>query len=467
MPVSIKNITGLFQNQVFLLWILFILFINLLFLTLLSNHYHLTMIIPACTITTLIFLTVLWFFLEPIIIWGFTIIAIMYYSIFPGYSVALSAFIFVTTSVLNHIYNKRLDSLDNLDNQLLSSKKSASELAKEIFSLNMQADYLQRKISRAGIFKNTAELLCGEMNLETALNNIFKVIAQIIDKPGIIKIYLLQTDMKTLRLAAKSHAQIQDNNDSNSYDPVNKLVMEEGKSILVNDISLDTRFKTDSRSSGSIVAAPLVSGDKICGLIRIESSTANAFSQSDQKFLSYIAGISALVINNISLYEITSKMAVTDGLTGLYTHKHFMDTLNIFCGQKKRFSLIFIDIDNFKKINDTYGHGFGDQVIIKTAQIIKDSANEKDICARYGGEEFALILPDTPCCDAKERADKIRRDIESSAINIRRDKLKITISAAYGCYPHCANEAQQLLRITDGALYLAKRNGRNRIEKAL
>ncbi|GEM_PF-2230440 len=464
MASSTTSVKNLFQNSVLVLWILFILFFSLLFLTVTANYNNMVMVIPACTVALLIFITTLWFFLEPVIIWGFTIIAIVFYSVFPGFSVALSVFIFATTAAINHLYNKRQDFIDKLTDELSTIKKSTSELEKEMASLYRQTDYMHQKIDRAGLFKKTAELLSGQMSMETAIDTILNVIGEIICKNSVIRIYLLEDDMKTLRLTGKKNFS---GSDSDDYDIINTWIMENNKSIVINDIKLDTRFKSKTGTAkilSSIVAAPMISGDRISGLIRIDSPMPGAFSSVDQKFISYIAGISTLVISNIQLCELTVKLSVTDGLTGLYTHKYFMDKLLSLCAGAYPFSIIFIDVDNFKKINDTFGHAFGDHVIIKVAQIIKSHSGTESICARYGGEEFAVIMPGINTTRAKEKAQELRAIVESLSINIRRIKLKVTISASVGTYPDCARDPMELLRLTDSALYLAKRNGKNRVE---
>jgi len=121
------------------------------------------------------------------------------------------------------------------------------------------------------------------------------------------------------------------------------------------------------------------------------------------------------------------------------------------------------DIDNFKKVNDTYGHQFGDKVLNKTAHLIKTKSRSTDIPARYGGEEFCIILPETNQDNAIIVAEKIRKSVEEYTFESHEDPVKITISFGVAEYPHNALNKENLITAADKALYLSKENGKNRV----
>lgn len=190
----------------------------------------------------------------------------------------------------------------------------------------------------------------------------------------------------------------------------------------------------------------------------------------DNKFNDFLGA--ALVIQDISIeYELRRKneqlheKTIRDGLTKLYNHKYSMDVIekeinNLSLeGNKKALSLMMIDIDFFKKVNDTHGHLFGDYVLETVANILVDNVNENGYVGRFGGEEFIIILPKTGISQAYDIGEKIRKSIEKYKF---KNDLKLTVSIGI---KECENESStKLLKNADDLLYKAKQNGRNRIE---
>jgi diguanylate cyclase (GGDEF)-like protein len=171
----------------------------------------------------------------------------------------------------------------------------------------------------------------------------------------------------------------------------------------------------------------------------------------------------------ISTFESTARSAITDGLTGLYNHGFFLQALKREVQRARRhdllLSLIMLDLDDFKAINDTRGHLEGDRVLVKAAALINESLREIDIAARYGGEEFAVILPETSRSGAAVVADRIRRRIAEEFAR-RRSGPVVTLSAGVAGYPEDAGTGEEMIRRTDEALYRAKADGKNRVTLA-
>lgn len=167
----------------------------------------------------------------------------------------------------------------------------------------------------------------------------------------------------------------------------------------------------------------------------------------------------------LALYERTERSAVTDALTGLYNHGYFVQALGREMQRSRRHglrtSLLLLDLDDFKKLNDTRGHLEGDRALARAASFVRMSVREIDVAARYGGEEFAVILPETPAPGGYVVADRIRRRIEDG---FRRAKgVKTTVSGGLATFPDDAGSAEELVRLADEALYRSKRAGKNRI----
>jgi len=166
---------------------------------------------------------------------------------------------------------------------------------------------------------------------------------------------------------------------------------------------------------------------------------------------------------NVELHEIS----IRDGLTGLYNRKHLMETLDKEVSRSQRhshsFSFLVIDIDHFKKYNDTYGHLAGDEVLSRLASVFKESIRSSDYAARYGGEEFIIMLPETGPEQGVEAAERIRNKVAEQSFGGKGESIKVTISVGVACYPENGEDAQSVIRNADAALYEAKELGRNRV----
>ena len=167
-------------------------------------------------------------------------------------------------------------------------------------------------------------------------------------------------------------------------------------------------------------------------------------------------------------FEYQYKLATIDGLTELYNHRYFQDTLrkqiDIARRYNQAFSLIIIDIDFFKKFNDTYGHQAGDAVLRQVAKILKNNSRATDYVCRYGGEEMTIILPNTSAEDALFNANRICKAVAETPFHLTPvDKVNVTISLGVSTFPDNAQTPQDLIEWADKGLYYAKEHGRNQV----
>ena len=169
----------------------------------------------------------------------------------------------------------------------------------------------------------------------------------------------------------------------------------------------------------------------------------------------------------IAMYEQTERSAVTDGLTGLYNHEHLLKALKHEVLRSRRhrlqLSLVMLDIDDFKRLNDTRGHLEGDRVLMRTARLIGESLREIDVAGRYGGEEFAVMLPETARTGAHVVAERVRRRIAAA---FGRRSPAVTVSAGVASFPEDGKSVDELVERADEALYRSKRAGKNRVTLA-
>jgi diguanylate cyclase (GGDEF)-like protein len=221
----------------------------------------------------------------------------------------------------------------------------------------------------------------------------------------------------------------------------------------------------------SIGLRSLVDGPEYLGAISIARSGA-AFTREEEDLLEYLAGQAVVSIENASLHETVERQAVTDELTGLANVRAFLSTLDRELERGRRFDtplgLIMLDIDDFKRVNDDYGHPQGDEVLAQVAAVVRDQTRELDIAARYGGEELAVILPQTDAAGAELLAERMRAAIESLHVPRvgRSGTLSVTASFGVAAVPDSALDRGGLIGAADAALYAAKRAGKNRVERA-
>ncbi len=175
----------------------------------------------------------------------------------------------------------------------------------------------------------------------------------------------------------------------------------------------------------------------------------------------------SISLYNSILFDKLGKLAITDGLTNLHNHRHFQEYLEAEIKEASRYNkpltLLMIDIDHFKILNDTYGHPQGDRVLKKLSEIIMQTIRDVDFAARYGGEEFCIVLPNTDAKGANKTAERLRKNIETLTIKTDTGKnIKFTISIGISSLPEDARGKDELILHADKSLYLSKENGRNK-----
>ncbi len=212
-------------------------------------------------------------------------------------------------------------------------------------------------------------------------------------------------------------------------------------------------------------AFPLISEGEIIGCVAARS-TLDKLSKRDISYLEQLTRQSAITINRANTYAKMLQYATLDALTGLNNRRQFEVRLNQEIAtakrQKKPLCAMMIDIDFFKKVNDTYGHASGDSVLSSVASIIKEHLRESDIPSRYGGEEFAVLLPYTHIEEAQIVGERLRKAVETAPIPIDKGNINVTISM--GLAEFSSDESgEELFKRADKALYEAKESGRNRV----
>ncbi len=232
--------------------------------------------------------------------------------------------------------------------------------------------------------------------------------------------------------------------------------------------SLDPEAHPALLGQRALLAIPIASEGDTLGVIAIAKHAPGPFPAESERMLTVIASHAAVAIRNAQLYQASQQLAITDGLTGVYNRRYFQRQLESEFRRAPRFgysvALMLLDIDHFKRFNDTHGHLLGDQVLRSVGQILRDSTRETDVVARYGGEEFAVILPETTTEQALEVAKRIRKNLARHPF-WGRGQTPVQVTASIGIAASLASEIkpEELIDLSDAALYEAKHGGRDRV----
>ncbi|MFO7775844.1 MAG: sensor domain-containing diguanylate cyclase [Candidatus Hydrogenedentota bacterium] len=256
-------------------------------------------------------------------------------------------------------------------------------------------------------------------------------------------------------------------------------VLHTGAKVIVNDVQADPllqEFATELAAAeiASILVIPIVLHDENVGSLFLRAARRKgAFSDREINFCEIVAEAASNALERAHLFESIQRanerleyLAVTDGLTGLYNHRHIRERLDEEFERAQRYHLplscLLLDIDNFKQINDTWGHLQGDYILRELARRITASVRKSDIIARYGGEEFIVVLPQTGVEGAKVEADRLLRHVNSKVFEGMSDDQRVTISIGVAVLEHDKmTSGEAMIRLSDNALYEAKRLGKN------
>ncbi|MBZ5706705.1 MAG: sensor domain-containing diguanylate cyclase [Acidobacteriia bacterium] len=241
-----------------------------------------------------------------------------------------------------------------------------------------------------------------------------------------------------------------------------------GMPLIENDASHASDYIAFYVETGARMCIPLVSFGQTLGVLVLDSAQAGAFNDQDTQPLESVADIFATAIQNAHYVERVKQLAYLDGLTGIFNRRFFELRIAEEIERAKRFeagmAVIMVDIDQFKRLNDEFGHLLGDEVLRQVSSLFHQQLRKFDVVCRYGGEEFAILLAQTNPQHALAVAEKLRRLVESWQFpGVPRP---VTISAGVATYPEHGSTRDELVKASDAGLYAAKQAGRNRVTLA-
>ena len=331
--------------------------------------------------------------------------------------------------------------------------------------------------------RRTSELEKSQAHLQVIYEN-SRVLASILDTEGVIKgLVRLMTELLQLSYYAiifrnqqggfYYRARVRSREINYRPAPVDPermqlvaKVYDSEQAIRIKDLGTRDDYQPLHDEARSAMIVPLASRGVISGVLTAESSQADRFSERDLQMLCAVAQSAALALDNAELHKRTEELTTFDELTQTYNYRYFVQKLD---EEKRRafrynlpLSLVMVDIDFFKKLNDTCGHENGNRVLRQLSQILKGCIRDVDIFARYGGEEFAVILPQTPLMEASRIGERIRSQVEAHSFELLDGStIRVTVSVGVSSFPENGQSPQQLVNVADQALYRAKGEGRN------
>ncbi len=395
----------------------------------------------------------------------------------------------VTDALLNHkisLYMTQLrqdETLRTTNNRIMELSHRGDALIRQVQNLQQHANLLREQ-------RVTLDTVLSKMQMITRLSRQINCLdfQQIVDVcisriPLLIdarfaSLYMYDYSRTELRLQRHNHpypiARIVKMEEA--LDSPMALAIERKKLILIRDfdeMSIEhgreiRRAFSENYASGSCIIAPLMSGNRVIGVLNLaDKTTGRCFDEAtDLPPVEQLCELLGASIRNVELFQEVQRQARSDGMTNLANHKTFYQELSKEVARARRYesplAMIMVDIDSLKQINDMHGHQAGDLALKHVAHCISENVRDIDLAARYGGDEFSVILPSTDLESAKTVAGRILNGIYQKPVTFAGKPLTVTVSLGVGRFTGSEN-AEEFLKQIDEALYEAKRSGKNRI----
>ncbi|MDI6891953.1 MAG: sensor domain-containing diguanylate cyclase [Actinomycetota bacterium] len=326
------------------------------------------------------------------------------------------------------------------------------------------AGRLRRATTDLSALHEIGKTISSTLKLDEILNLILNIVFLDIE-PDIGALFLVDKQSERLNLRAQRGI-------AKDVAENLRLAMEEGipgwvvkshEPLYISDLRHGSTLKPFVEEMRSVIAVPFLARNEVIGVLVVGKHSPRGFTHENLRFLEALAGQAASAVENAGLYRQAHQWAIRDGLTGIYNYRHFIYQLEEEISRVSRYggavSIILSDVDFFKRVNDTYGHLRGDEVLRGIAQLIDAQTREVDLVARYGGEEFVIILPETDCEDAFKVANKLRETVAGTVFwGDEEDAapVRVTISLGVASYPATASSQDELMKQADSVLYEAK-----------
>ena len=361
-----------------------------------------------------------------------------------------------------------------LQQALEDLREAQTEREQAIAAATQAREGLEKKLARYQQLQAVAERL-GAITDATAIAQFAVDQAFVlIGKSDACSLFVLETEAQELSLVASKKRDAAMTLRAKHGDQFDRHVLRTRKPLFVNDVRRDFRFTAHvagDRLIASVIACPLLLGERPEGVLRLDSASPAAYTQDDLRLLDILLDLVATAMANARLFAQVQQLAVTDSLTGLLLRRPWLEQLTrelLRVGRSREpLSILMLDVDYFKRYNDTYGHVAGDAILRSLGEWLRKAVPSGGFAGRYGGEEFAVVLPKLARHQAAEVAERLRatveRETDTSTGQRGKERARVTISIGVAVFPDDAQVELELIRIADQRLYQAKDAGRNRV----
>ena len=349
----------------------------------------------------------------------------------------------------------------------------------QTYSMTTEATAIDRKrqMEEISIFHDVAKALTSSLNLDSILQTIMEKMA-VFFRPDTWSLLIVdeQKDELYFAIAVGDAADALKSIRLKVGEGIAGWVAKHGESLLVPDVYNDPRFakRIDEMTkwqTRSIICVPLKSKHRVLGVIQLINCAMESFSDNEMFFLHALCDYAAIAIENARAVEKIQELTITDDCTGLYNARHLYKTLEAEVYRSHRFSyefsVIFIDLDHFKQVNDTHGHLVGSKLLNEVGFTIKSHLRLIDYAFRYGGDEFVVLLPQTGKDSALVVARRLREVMRGTQF-LTDENLNLTVRSSMGVatYPEDAKSAHEIIRQADEMMYMVKNSTRDNIAVA-
>jgi diguanylate cyclase (GGDEF)-like protein len=331
-----------------------------------------------------------------------------------------------------------------------------------------------RQTQELNIFHDVAKALTSSLDLDSILQTILDKMAEYF-RPDTWSLLMVDEAKNELyfAIAVGTAAEALKNVRLKIGEGIAGHVAKYGEKLIVPDVSADPRFakridQTTQWETQSIICVPVKSKLRVQGVIQLVNVDLEHFGNEESFFLQALCDYAAIAIENARSVEKIQELTITDDCTGLYNARHLYKTLETEVYRSSRFgyefSVLFIDLDHFKQVNDTHGHLIGSKLLAEIGYLIKAQLRLIDFAFRYGGDEFVVLLPQTDKDSAMVVARRLRDSLRASCF-CREEGLNLNVRASMGLatYPHDAKTPHDIIRQADGMMYEVKNSTRDNI----
>jgi diguanylate cyclase (GGDEF)-like protein len=346
-------------------------------------------------------------------------------------------------------------------------RRSEARLLKLFDTLNMRTAELEKSQAQLEMNYENTRILASLLEPNAIITEVIRIMGETLGFEHCAIIFRNQTGEFYYRARlVDGHSNFHLKAISQGRKELITRVCTQAEAVRVKDLKGRTDYESLKAGARSAIVVPMTAHGRTLGLLTAESTAPDKYSDKDVQMLTIVARSAGLALENAELHKRTEELTVIDDLTQAYNYRFFIRKLQ---EEKKRairydlpLSIIMVDIDWFKKLNDSYGHEAGNIVLKQLSEVIKGCVRDTDYFARYGGEEFVVILPQTPQVEASAIGERIRVKVQNTVIETgQAGRVKITVSVGVSSFPENGKSAEDLVSVADQALYRAKGSGKN------